>query len=201
MNPIALRHNRRIYAYACGRCGTTFASDARLGFDPAQTDERIRRNAKRSKAYANQCCACDECGAELDGKTFGCCDPCEAKNQAKHREDIAKAEARVVARDAYNEAAIQRAGGDEEAAHELLFAMEQTNESNYYGGWPIGAEFTLWGEAHNPGEIDEREADNMAQLAKRACGWWAWSAKFDDPVFVPMAEWLAMVETRRASGG
>ena len=107
----------------------------------------------------------------------------------------------MAALQAHNAAAIERAGGNEAAAHQLLLDMEDANQFYYHGTWPVGAEFILWGEAHDPGEIPADEAAKMARLAERARGWWRWSDEFGDPVFVPMAEWLAIVETRRASGG
>lgn len=194
MNPIALKHGRTVYAYACGRCHTFGdKSSACMGYWRKGKADHIADGARLSRYAAERCCLCHACKAPLpDGVRFGDCAACKVRNEAKHREDIAKAEARVAALDARNDDAIARSGGDPKAAAELLEEMLDASETYYHGGWVIGLEYLLWSGAHDPGDIPADIARRLRVLSERAGGWWRWSMEFDDPVFVPMAEWLVL---------
>lgn len=198
MNPIPLRHKRRVYAWACGRCGTIGSGGGRLGYHPEQVTARIKSVADSSKRMATSCCLCRDCGAvELVGETYGLCPTCQAKEDKRLARLGAEDRAQTAIRDAHNAAAIAAAGGDPDAADELLSFMSELSERCYCSGWAGGCEHELWGlMTDGPGrfglgEVDQRGADELRHLSDKAGGWWVWNNALDGNAFVPMAEWLA----------
>lgn len=198
MNPIPLRHKRRVYAWACGRCGKVGGNGSFSGYAPEQVAIRVQRFASNSKADAAGCCLCSDCRAvELPTRTYGSCPACEAKNKAHVETVTAKIRAESDARDAHNAAAIAAAGGDQDAAERLRSLMSDLSEDCYCAGWLSGCEHELWGFMTNgPGEwglsfVSQRDADELRHLSDKAGGWWTWSDALVGNAFVPMAEWLA----------
>lgn len=198
MNPIPLRHKRRTYAWACGRCGKVGGNGSFSGYAPEQVAIRVQRFASNSKADAAGCCLCSDCRAvELPTRTYGSCPACEANNKIHVETVTAKIRAETDARDAHNAAAIAAAGGDPDAAARLLEAMGEMNECHWDSGWPVGCEHDIWRIATGwPEHWGLRESepcitDELRRLSEKAGGWWTWSDALDGNAFVPMAEWLA----------
>lgn len=199
MNPIPLRHKRRVYAWACGRCGKVGSgSSCGLGYDSDKTAERVKANADNSKRYASWCCLCRDCeAAELVGETYGLCPTCQAKEDKRMAEVGAKDRAQTAIRDAHNAAAIAAAGGDPDAAAMLRALMSDLSEDCWCAGWLSDCEHSLWGfVTDGPGEwglrdVEQRDIDELRSLSKKAGGWWTWNDALDGNAFVPMAEWLA----------
>ena len=210
MNPIALKHGRKVYAYACGRCGAVPIVGSYSGYDPAEVKKRIRQQVKESEAHARRCCSCSTCGAELPDETYGYCEPCRAKEDERVARVSATMREQYEARHARNEAAITAVGGCMESAFALASTMSDTSEECWCAGWLEGCEFSLWSMVQDPaggdhewglGTVTAAEVATLRRLSEEAGGWWRWDTEAGGGVFVPMAEWLAMVETRGASGG
>ena len=102
MNPVPLRHRRRTYAWACGRCGKVGSCNGHgLGYDPAMVSEMVKASADNSKRYASWCCLCSDCEAvELVGETYGRCPACQAKEDERLAKVGAEWAASATARDA-----------------------------------------------------------------------------------------------------
>jgi hypothetical protein len=199
MNPIPLRHKRRVYAWACGRCGKVGSgSSCGLGYDPAMVAEMVKANADNGKRYASRCCLCHDCEAvELVGETYGLCPTCQAKEDKRLAKVGAEWAASATAREAHNTAAIAAAGGDPDAAARLCEFMSDLSEFCWCSGWLSDCESQLWAfVTDGPGEwglqnVDQRDIDELRHLSDKAGGWWTWSNALDGNTFVPMAEWLA----------
>lgn len=209
MNPIPLRHKRRTYAWACGRCGKVGSgSSCGLGHDPAMVAEMVKANADNSKRYASWCCLCHDCEAvELVGKTYGLCPACQVKEDARMAKISAEWAASASARGKHNAAAIAAAGGDPDAAARLLDAMGEANAYHWGSGWPVGCERDLWRiVTEGPERWGLRDSepcvvDELRDLSDKAGGWWVWNDALDGSVFVPRAEWLARYADPSPEGG
>lgn len=208
MNPIPLRHKRRVYAWACGRCGKVGGNGSFSGYAPDQVAIRIKRFADNSKSDAARCCLCSDCRAvELPARTYGLCPACDAKDTARIAEITAKGHAQTAIRDAHNAAAIAAAGGDPDAAARLLEAMGEANEYHWGSGWPTGCERDLWRivtegpERWGLRESEPSIVDELRDLSDKAGGWWVWSNEMDGNVFVPRADWLARYADHSPAGG
>lgn len=201
MNPIALCHGRRIYAYACGRCLVVPIVGEYMGYptDASKHAKRVSMKAEEYKHAAASCCLCQDCKAELEpGTDRGRCEPCEAaheKRMAKVAEDFHSRDAR---REAHNQATMASVGADVEAAAQLAAEMSEISEHYYCAGWLIGLEFSLWpfvadtsGEQHyfGMGTLSPAEVENLRTLSQKARGWWRWDEDLGGEVFVPLAEW------------
>lgn len=207
MNPIPLRHQRRVYAYACGRCHQVYdGGSIRSAILDADSERLYRdRQAGHSKHEAERCCTCRGCGVELPGRRTGYCDPCHARHTEKMVAALSESAARNAARDARNNAAVVDAGGDVDCADQLFRFMEETIGSCWYGGWPIGSEGILWALAQDAGVDHEWgqgtvTADDTARLRRlsdAARGWWRWDDDAGGPVFVPLDAWKASREATR----
>ena len=210
MNPIPLRHNRRTYAWACGRCHKVRAVGEYLGY-PTDPTEHAKRDSDRAKSYmlaAESCCRCQECECELaPGTTFGRCPPCEAKEDERVAKVTAEHRAESDARDAHNTAAIAAAGGDPDAAERLRSLMSDLSEDCWCAEWLDGCETALWAfVTEGPGEwgmgaVDQRDVDELRRLSDKAGGWWVWDNTMGGNVFVPRAEWLARYADPSPEGG
>jgi hypothetical protein len=191
MNPIPLRHGRRIYAYACGRCHTPGDKGAECWtYDPADRDAAQRRWADLSRHSAERCCRCSACGEVLpEGRRCGDCPACEAKRRAlveehraaAHRLDVCIAEARGA-----------RSGEAALRLREAItrYATDYRDDYEEEGDWPETLAFDLWRDASGGGHP---ALDAFAALAREAGGWWCRRRGEHDPAFFPTSEWLAMV--------
>jgi hypothetical protein len=210
MNPIPLRHKRRVYAWACGRCHKIRAVGEYLGYptDPTEHAERTRSRAESYMRAAESCCRCEDCECELaPGTTFGRCPPCEAKEEARVAKVTDKYRAKSDARDAHNAAAIAAAGGDPDAATMLRSLMSDLSEFCWCAGWLGGCEDSLWAFVTDGpgewgmGEVNQRDVDELRRLSDKAGGWWVWDNAMGGNVFVPRAEWLARYADPSPEGG
>jgi hypothetical protein len=201
MDPIPLSYKRRVYAWACGRCGKVGASPESIGYDedPGRHREVIAMHASDSRQDADECCRCRTCNAVLPtGESSGRCPACEAKHLALRQEADAAARRLEVA-------VIEARGGlDGEAALRLRDAME-CYARDYYdafddedGVWPETMAFDLWRDASHPGHP---VTDNLATLAREAGGWWHRRHGDCEPGFAPAAEWAALVAAETPPGG
>jgi hypothetical protein len=212
MDPIPLSYKRRVYAWACGRCGKVGDSGSLLGYDenPDRQREAIAELARGSREDADGCCRCHNCATVLPtGETHGYCPTCEARfavdRDARDREHVARA----AALQERNHRAILAAGGSIGAATRLRDEMSDLSESCWCASWLEGCERSLWLMALEPdadhpwgqGTVTAADAFGLASMAKLAGGWWQWDDAAGDPAFVPMAEWLAMVATETPPGG
>lgn len=199
MNPIALRHGRRIYAYACGRCHVIGSVSDRMVYTPGDEPARIKDNAEHSRQDAAACCLCRDCKIELaPGTTWGLCPPCEAIEKKRVAGVISEMHARDDKRGVHNHNAMASVGADAEAAVHLLEVMREISETCYLAGWLIGIERTIWSFAIDPdgaphecirGEVSRAEVESLRALSQKARGWWHWDDDLGGEVFVPMAEW------------
>lgn len=107
---------------------------------------------------------------------------------------------------------------DAEVAHltedqqTLYRAMSDISEDCWYAGWLHGNEFHIWnalqsGElGYGLTEINRNDLDTVKALSEKVGGWIVWR---DDehglpleewgPYFVPMDEWLAIVNADKAA--
>lgn len=88
-----------------------------------------------------------------------------------------------------------------EIADRLLNFMGDISEEVYYAGWLIDLEFTLWAIAERvapPGEVGEKQATELRELATKCSGWWRWDEAKGCVVFVGLSEWRRMVDERQA---
>lgn len=209
MNPIPLRHNRRTYAWACGRCGKVGSgSSCGLGHDPAMVAEMAKANADNSKRYASWCCLCHDCETvELIGQTYGLCPACQVKEDARMAKVVAKARATRATREKHNAAAIAAAGGDPDAAERLCEFMSELSEFCWCSGWVDYCESQLWAfVTDGPGEwglqsVGQRDVDELRRLSDKAGGWWTWDNAMDGNVFITRAEWLTRYADPSPEGG
>ena len=205
MNPIPLRHKRRVYAYACGRCGTVPGVGSFLGYDPAEKDKRIAQHAEDYLAKAKECCACSDCGAELADETYGRCGPCEEKDKAQRDARAAKLVARDDARALRNKETIAAVGGDANVAAVLRECMSDLSEDCWCAEWLSGCEVALWEMAQKPdvdhewgdGTVSAEDTEDLRRLSDKARGWWRWDDDAGGPVFVPLDAWKACTEVAR----
>lgn len=198
MNPIPLRHQRRVYAYACGRCHQVYdGGSIRSAILDADSERLYRdRQTGHSKHDAERCCTCSDCGVELPGRRCGRCDPCEAEEMERWTQVRAASRCERDAREAANRAAIAAAGGDVDAALRLQSAMSDLSERCYCAGWLEGCEDTLWAFTQEPGVdhawgmgcVTAADTEELRRLSDKARGWWRWE---NGEVFVPLDEWKA----------
>lgn len=204
MNPIPLRHNRTVYAWACGRCHAVHVSGGYVGHDPALVAERRRAAAVSSKQSAAACCACSGCGVELPGSTFGRCEACQAVEEARVVRASAKMASEDNARHTHNAAAIAAAGGDRDAAVRLRMFMSELSEECWCASWLGECEVMLWQMTREPdrahawgqGEVKPDDLATLLRLFDRARGWWRWDNTLRGAVFVPADEWAQRVAGR-----
>lgn len=204
MNPIPLRHQRRVYAYACGRCGAVPSVGSFLGYDPAEKDKRIAQHAEDYLTKAKECCTCSDCGAELADETYGRCGPCEENDKVQRDARAANLVAREDARTLRNKEAIAAVGGDVDAAMRLRDFMSDLSENCSCASWLSECEVTLWSFSQEPG-VDHRwdmsyvrsaHTKELRRLSDAARGWWRWDNDAGGPVFVPLDVWKASREAK-----
>jgi hypothetical protein len=189
----------RIRAYACGRCGHVHAGTAsRLCIPDDRVAEWIAAQARSSHGEAERCCTCDRCSAPLvGGATFGLCPTCKPIEEAR----IATIHLEMA--ESANQRALTLAHAkDEDAALRLVALMRDLSEETYSAGWLSGLEHMLWrlvqGGTAGVFDPDDASVDLLRGLSEQAGGWWRWDKAMGGEVFVPMAEWLALVAATEA---
>lgn len=90
-------------------------------------------------------------------------------------------------------------------ARELLrYKMEEYSQDGFCASWLMELEFELW-EAADSDAPSEREMFTVTtsrecrRLAELAGGWWAWDNEVpgaENPVFVPLADWMMVLAKR-----
>lgn len=83
---------------------------------------------------------------------------------------------------------------------DLYDRMSEISEECFCAGWIYDNEYNIWNAikldipAPGYGPINPRLLRRCQQLSTEIAGWIYWA---DGPQFAPMAQWLAMVDTRR----
>ena len=95
-----------------------------------------------------------------------------------------------------------------DAQLDLYDRMSEISEENYCAGWIIDNEYTIWNAITNGSQstngkkmevpISPRLLKRCATLSIEIGGWIFWN---DAPKFLPMAQWLLMVEVHAKKGG
>jgi hypothetical protein len=90
---------------------------------------------------------------------------------------------------------------EQEALRDALHrAMRDLSQDGWLAGWVVGLEYLAWGVATGavreceflePHELEPHRV-RLRALSEACSGWWAWPSHERWPVWVPMAEWLAM---------
>jgi len=90
-----------------------------------------------------------------------------------------------------------------DAQLDLFDRMSEISDEALCAGWIGDNEFNIWNTitlgspAPGYGAINPRFLRRCQQLANEIGGWILWK---DGPQFVPMAQWLELVEARRKAG-
>jgi hypothetical protein len=150
----------------------------------------------RSLEDATSCCACQRCGARLDGerRCHGTCATCPPVDATPFDLRIQLAEKNFARELQLIEDSLM-AARDREAAETLSDLMHDISEEHTCARWNTGLEFHLWGIV-NGGDLSygialltEDKRERLRTLSEQAGGWWWWPDGSLTDVFVVLAEW------------
>lgn len=88
------------------------------------------------------------------------------------------------------------------ARQSLVMLMEAYSEDVYSAGWHIGLEFMLWYRIGMPvdlsriGDLDADEFE-IAMASQATNGWVVYGDEDEDPKWIPMLEWEAILAKRK----
>jgi len=87
-----------------------------------------------------------------------------------------------------------------DAQWDLYSRMREISEEDFCAGWMMDNEFRIWDALHQRATeqttypVNPRLLRLCAALSAQIGGWIYWA---DGPQFIPMAQWLEMVESYR----